>query len=272
MTGVRFLAPLLLALLSGALAAQPAAPAAGEPTDRHEQAGTAPARLTLIIDDLGQTPSRDRRVLALPGPVALAILPDTPHATRLAEEAHRNGKTVMLHLPMDPAGGRYAWHPGLPVDELEKRLDAAFDAVPHAHGVNNHMGSRMTADATAMSWLMGELQRRHRFFIDSRTSTATVAGATAQRVGLASLSRDVFLDNEPTAEAVAAQLEKAVELARKQGSVVVIGHPYPATLDVLERELPRLAARGIDWIGVEQMIAVRGNRAMAAHGKGGIYR
>ncbi len=273
MTGVRFLAPLLLALLSGPLAAQPTtSEQPSSPSPRHEQARAAPARLSLIIDDLGQTPGRDRRVLALPGPVALAILPDTPHAAQLAEEAHRRGKTVMLHLPMDPAGGRYAWHPGLPVDELERRLDTAFDAVPHARGVNNHMGSRMTADATAMNWLMGELQRRHRFFIDSRTSAATIAGATAQRVGLASLSRDVFLDNEPTADAIAAQLEKAVVLARKQGSVVVIGHPYPATLEVLERELPRLAARGIDWIGVEQMIAVRGNRAMAAHGKGGIYR
>jgi len=93
-------------------------------------------RLALIIDDLGQNPARDRRVLHLPGPVALAILPDTRHAADLAEQAHRAGKTVMLHMPMAPAQGRFAWRPQLPHDELARRLDAALAAVPHASGLN----------------------------------------------------------------------------------------------------------------------------------------
>ncbi|UXY55969.1 divergent polysaccharide deacetylase family protein [Pseudomonas tohonis] len=228
--------------------------------------------MTLVIDDLGQTPERDRRVLALPGPVALSIIPDAPHATQLANTAHAAGKTVMLHLPMDPAGGPFAWHPGMPVDELQRRLDAALRVVPHAQGLNNHMGSRMTAQPQAMAWLMHRLQGDHRFFIDSRTSAATVAAAEAQKIGLASLSRDVFLDDDMRPEAVAAQFEAALKLARKQGSAVMIGHPHPATLALLERELPRLKAQGFELIGVQQMIALRSNRAMAAHGKGGVYR
>jgi len=240
-----------------------------------EQANQPPGkrpRLALIIDDLGQNPPRDRRVLALPGPVALSILPDTPHARELALAAHRAGKTVLLHLPMDPAGGPFSWHPQMPLQELHERLDAALDAVPYAHGLNNHMGSRMTAEAEPMAWLMGELQRRHLIFLDSRTSPATVAAAQAQKIGLASLSRDVFLDDDPSPQAVARQLAAGIQLARKQGSAVLIGHPHPDTLAVLERELPRLREQGIDWIGIDLMIAVRGNRAMAAHGKGGIYR
>ncbi|WP_313025296.1 divergent polysaccharide deacetylase family protein [Pseudomonas lopnurensis] len=229
-------------------------------------------RLALVIDDLGQNPARDQRVLELPGPVALAILPDTRHAATLAEQAHRAGKTVLLHMPMAPAGGRFAWHPQLPHDELERRLDAALAAVPHVSGVNNHMGSAMTEQPQAMAWLMGELQRRHLFFLDSRTSPRTVAAANAQRVALASLSRDIFLDNDPSAEAVAERFRAAIALAREQGSVVVIGHPHGSTLALLERELPRLAEQGIEWIGIDQMIATRSNRAMAAHGKGGIYR
>ncbi|MNG03052.1 Divergent polysaccharide deacetylase [compost metagenome] len=178
----------------------------------------------------------------------------------------------MLHLPMDPASGPYAWHPGLSTAELEKRLDAALGRVPHARGLNNHMGSRMTAQRPAMALLMQRLQRDHRFFIDSRTSAATVAAAEAQKAGLASLSRDVFLDDDQSPAAVAAQFDAALALARKQGSALMIGHPHPATLALLERELPRLRERGFELIDVEMLIALRGNRAMAAHGRAGIYR
>ncbi|MFV0930998.1 divergent polysaccharide deacetylase family protein [Pseudomonas jessenii] len=230
------------------------------------------AYLSLIIDDLGQNLPRDRRVLALPGPVTAAIMPDTPHATEFAREAHRAGKIVILHMPMDPATGPFAWHPELPVDELEKRLNAAFKMVPYTSGINNHMGSRMTAQPTAMAWLMAALQRRHKFFVDSRTSAQTVAAAQAQKIGLASVSRDVFLDDERTEAAILTQLQTAISLARKQGSAVMIGHPYPQTLAVLERELPKLKAQGIEWIDIRQMISVRGNRATAAHGKDGVYR
>ncbi|WP_339544924.1 divergent polysaccharide deacetylase family protein [Pseudomonas sp. RA_35y_Pfl2_P32] len=241
----------------------------------HATSGQAPphkAYLSLIIDDLGQNLPRDRRVLALPGPVTTAIMPDTPHATEFAREAHRAGKVVILHMPMDPATGPFAWHPELSVEELRKRLDAAFKAVPFTAGLNNHMGSRMTAQRPAMTWLMAELQRRHKLFVDSRTSAQTVAAAEAQKVGLASASRDVFLDDERTEAAIYSQLQTAISLARKQGSAVMIGHPYPQTLAVLERELPKLKAQGIDWIDIRQMISVRGNRAMTAHGKDGTYR
>lgn len=230
------------------------------------------AYLSLIIDDLGQNLLRDRRVLALPGPVTTAIMPDTPHATEFAREAHRAGKTVILHMPMAPATGPFAWHPDLSIEELEKRLNAAFKVVPYTAGINNHMGSRMTAQRPEMAWLMADLQRRHKFFVDSRTSAQTVAAAEAQKIGLASVSRDVFLDDEPTEAAIFTQLQTAISLARKQGSAVMIGHPYPQTLAVLERELPKLKAQGIDWIDIKQMISVRGNRATAAHGKDGQYR
>lgn len=230
------------------------------------------AYLTLIIDDLGQNLPRDRRVLALPGPVTTAIMPDTPHAAEFAREAHRAGKTVILHMPMDPATGPFAWHPGLSIDELGKRLDAAFDAVPYADGINNHMGSRMTAEPEAMAWLMGQLQRRHKFFLDSRTSAKTVAALEAQKIGLASVSRDVFLDDERTEAAITNQLQTAINLAHKQGSAVVIGHPYPQTLAVLERELPKLKAEGIEWINIQLMISLRSNQAMAGHGKNGKYQ
>jgi len=231
-----------------------------------------PAYLSLIIDDLGQNLPRDRRVLALPGPVTVAVMPDTPHAAQFAREAHKAGKTVMVHMPMDPAGGPFAWKPDLPEPVLLERLNAAFAAVPYAAGLNNHEGSRMTSQPAAMAMLMGELQKRRLFFVDSRTSAATVAAAKAQDIGLASVSRDVFLDDTRTVEAISGQLHSAIRLARKEGSAVLIGHPYPQTLEVLERELPTLKAQGIEWISIRQMIGERGNEAMKAHGAHGKYR
>lgn len=175
-------------------------------------------------------------------------------------------------MPMDPATGPYAWHPGTPLPELAARLNAALTKVPYAAGINNHMGSRMTAQREPMAWLMGELQGRHLFFVDSRTSAATVAAAEAQRIGLAHVSRDVFLDDVRTPEAITAQLQQGVRLAHKQGSAVLIGHPYPQTLQVLEREIPRLKSQGIELISLRQMIAERGNQAMPGHGKAGRYQ
>ena len=252
---MRYLLCLLFCLMAGVAQAAPA----------------GKAYLSIIIDDLGQSPERDSRTLALPGPVTMAIMPDTPHATEFARQAHKAGKTVILHMPMDPATGPYAWHPGIPIEELARRLDAALAKVPYAAGINNHMGSRMTAQREPMAWLMGELQRRHLFFVDSRTSAATVAAAEAQAQGLAHVSRDVFLDDVRTTEAIARQLQQGIALARKQGSAVLIGHPYPQTLEVLERELPRLKSQGIELIRLKQMIAVRSNLAMPGHGKNGRY-
>ncbi|MBV4505216.1 divergent polysaccharide deacetylase family protein [Pseudomonas sp. BW13M1] len=235
------------------------------------QAAPGKAYMSIIIDDLGQSSERDSRTLALPGPVTLAIMPDTPHATDFARQAHKAGRTVILHMPMDPATGPYAWHPGTAIEELARRLDAALAKVPYAAGINNHMGSRMTAQREPMRWLMEELQRRHLFFVDSRTSAATVAAAEAQAVGLAHVSRDVFLDDVRTTEAISGQLQLGIAQARKQGSAVLIGHPYPQTLDVLSREIPRLQAQGIELISLHQMIAERGNQAMPAHGHQGRY-
>ena len=257
--GLRFTF-VLLCLLAGVVNAAPATP-----SSPHK------AYLSLIIDDLGQNLPRDRQVLALPGPVTAAIMPDTPHAAEFAREAHRAGKLVMLHMPMDPATGPFAWHPDLPIEELGKRLDAAFAAVPYTSGINNHMGSRMTAQRGAMTWLMGELQRRHLFFVDSRTSAATVAAAEAQAQALGHVSRDVFLDDVRTTEAITTQLQQGVALAHRQGSAVLIGHPYPQTLQVLEQQMPRLKSQGIELITLSQMIAERGNQAMPAHGKHGRY-
>ena len=220
------------------------------------QAGERP-RIAIIIDDLGNGLESGRRALTLPGALTYSILPHTPYARDLAEQAHTSGREVMLHLPME-ANSRKPMGPGglaLRMDEQEftATLRSNLDAVPHATGVNNHMGSRLTRDAEAMERVMAGLRERGLFFVDSRTTPETVAERAAGESGIATTRRHVFLDRIPSREAVREQFRRLVRLARQQGAALAIGHPNGATLTVLAQELPRLQELEIDLVSASQL-------------------
>lgn len=221
--------------------------------------GAGTAAVGVIIDDLGNSLRDGERAARLPGPVACAVLPYTPHARSLAETAHAAGKEVLLHLPMEAAEplepGPGQLDSRMPPGELRATLDLDLDSVPHAIGVNNHMGSLLTTRGTAMDWLMRELRGRRLFFVDSRTSAASVAATAARAQGVPALERDVFLDDMTTPAAVEAQLARLEGLARRNGYALAIGHPHPVTLATLERWLPRLAERGIRLIPLTTRLA-----------------
>ncbi|EZQ19484.1 polysaccharide deacetylase [Halopseudomonas bauzanensis] len=214
----------------------------------------------IIIDDLGHSLSRGRRIIALPAPVTLAILPHTQAAQLLASEAAVAGKTVILHQPMENGAALAIGPGGLYADmdraKLEQTLQANLNNFVPIQGVNNHMGSRLTSDRQAMDWVMQVLAARGLFFIDSRTSAATQAAFAAEAAGVRHLSRDVFLDNERTFEAIDAAFQHALTLARKQGSALIIGHPYPQTLEYLEQRLPELQReKGVKVVSLEALLA-----------------
>lgn len=211
-------------------------------------ASARPALIAIIIDDLGNQLVAGRRTIALDAPLACAVMPYTAYGKLLASEAHAAGKEVMLHLPMQPMQMNRIAGPGeISLDngasQLRQILDHNLASVPHAVGVNNHMGSLITRHPGHMHWLMDALaERGNLFFIDSRTTEATVAYTVAREAGLPAASRDVFLDDDPSPAAVAAQFDKLRRQALQRGYAIGIGHPYPATLELLERELPVLAA------------------------------
>lgn len=214
----------------------------------------------ILIDDLGHSLSRGRRIIALPAPVALAILPHTQAAQSLASEATIAGKTVILHQPMENGAALAIGPGGLYVDmdraSLEQTLQANLNSFVPIQGLNNHMGSRLTSDRQAMDWVMQMLGERGLFFIDSRTSAATQAAFAAEAAGVQHLSRDVFLDNERTLEAIDAAFHRALTLARKQGTALIIGHPYPQTLEYLEQRLPDLQREeGVEVVSLEALLA-----------------
>ena len=215
------------------------------------------ARIAIIIDDLGNQWRSGLRALRLPGPVPLAILPDSHWGRRLAERAHNQEREVILHVPMEPDDAT-GWENGLTttMDEGEFRLtlENMLRAFPQARGINNHMGSRLTRDRTRMDWAVRVLAERELFFVDSRTTPET-EGFTAALAGrVPAMERDVFLDHDRTETAIETQWRTLLDIAVKDGYALAIGHPYPETLEVLERNLPTLAKLGIELVDVSAML------------------
>ena len=217
-------------------------------------------RIAIIIDDLGYQLDAGKRAIELPGPLAYAILPDTPGSKRLAEFAHERGKEVLLHLPLQAVEHDGPPEPGgLVLDMSRSGFSAAFakaiDSVPFAIGVSSHRGSLLTRHPGHMGWLMEEISHRQNlFFIDSYTTHHSVALRMALEAGITATRRDVFLDHDRSPEALVRELKRLKRLARKRGKAVGIGHPYPETLDMLERELPGLEREGFVLVPISQLI------------------
>jgi polysaccharide deacetylase 2 family uncharacterized protein YibQ len=228
---------------------------------RQEAQPLTPVRIGLIIDDLGNQKSAGEQALELPGSVTYAFLPQTPFTWELAIKAHELNKEVMLHLPMESDLGNRLGEGALtlamPKPNFVTTLRRNLSSVPYVVGVNNHMGSLLTRDPTAMRWLMIELHQLGLYFIDSRTSKATVAERVAQRHMVNSARRDVFLDNVVEKSLIRLQFKKLMAIARERGEAIGIGHPYGATLAVLQEELPKLKEQGIDLVPISQILKDR---------------
>ena len=220
----------------------------------------APVTISIIIDDLGNNLGNGQRAINLPGAMTYAILPHSPYSHRLAEQAHRSGKEVMLHMPMDNTHDRALGPGGLTVKQdrvhYEQRLQQAIAATPYISGINNHMGSRLTANPERMQWLMQSLKNYPLYFVDSRTSARSVAATTASNHQIPTLERDIFLDHEPNIAFIDKQFKRLIQIARKKGSAVAIGHPYPSTLNYLEGVLPRLNDMGIRLVTPSNLLAL----------------
>ena len=228
------------------------------PASESVAASDMPA-LGIIIDDLGHNYLRGRRVINMPAPVTLAILPHTAAAARLAKEASAAGRTVILHLPMQN-GANLSPGPGALFADMDREtfsvtLRGNLDDFGPFSGVNNHMGSLLTTLRPQMNWLMDELRGRDLFFVDSRTSAQTQAAFAAEKHGVAHVSRDVFLDNELTPQALQSAFNRALVEARTNGAAVLIGHPHEQTLAFLERVLPGLEQReGVRVVAIEELV------------------
>ncbi|HEY5645347.1 MAG TPA: divergent polysaccharide deacetylase family protein [Pseudomonadales bacterium] len=239
-----------------------------------ETASPRPAKLAIVIDDVGYNLARGERLLALPKELTLGVLPYAPFTREIARQANRAGREIILHQPMEPLEETQREPGTLELRMTATRFDAALGEalarLPEASGVNNHTGSLLTARREPMERLMGSIARRGLYFLDSRTTPDSVAESTARAYAVPTIRRDVFLDHVRTTESLAAAFEQSLEIARRRGHAVVIAHPYDITLDFLEHRLARLPA-DVELISLGALVEplsrppVPDRRALALH-------
>ncbi len=195
--------------------------------------------VAIIIDDMGYKTRIPNKLLDLDLDLTFSFLPHGPHTTEQMKKAAALGRDIMLHLPMEARDAR--WNPGpggmfTPMDknQLKNIFQEDLASVPLAVGVNNHMGSKFTADTNAMTTVLNFIREHNLFFVDSLTTANSVGWNLARKKGIKTAKRNVFLDNSRDREKTIIQIKALIRLARRQGSAVGIGHPYPATLAALE--------------------------------------
>ncbi|MGL5699451.1 MAG: divergent polysaccharide deacetylase family protein [Kluyvera sp.] len=196
-------------------------------------------KLSIVIDDFGYRPHQENQVLAMPSAISVAVLPNAPHAREMATKAHNSGHEVLIHLPMAPLSKqpleKDTLRPEMSSDEIERIIREAVDKVPYAVGLNNHMGSAMTSSLFGMQKVMLALSRYNLYFLDSMTIGNSQAMRAANGTGVKVIKRRVFLDDSQNEAAIRVQFNRAIDLARRNGSAIAIGHPHPTTVRVLQQ-------------------------------------
>jgi len=223
-----------------------------------ERFGRQP-RVAIVIDDWGYDWSAAGGFLRLDIPLTCAVLPFLPGSQHYARMLHRAGLQVMLHLPMEPENsylnpGPGAITTGMSEDEIRHRVRTALKSVPYAEGVNNHMGSRATADRRVMNVVMDELRRHGKYFLDSYTSSHSVAVQVASSLGVDCARNNRFLDHEPDVGYVKSRLRELIRLALQNGQAIGIGHVRQETLQALREVGPEFARAGVELVYLSDMM------------------
>jgi len=216
-------------------------------------------KMAIILDDWGTNFFLTKYAFDLNRPITLAILPNLPKSRQIAEEAHRKGLGVMLHLPMEPRQDGPPLEPntimtGMTEAGILKDMDVSLESVPYAEGVNNHMGSAATSDSHVMRIVLKHLKGKGLYFVDSHVVPETVGARVAQEVGVRFAERDVFIDNVMDESEIRTMLTKATKIALRHGSVVVIGHDRKLTLMTLQKMVPEIEKMGIRFVLVRDLV------------------
>ena len=215
-------------------------------------------RVAIIIDDMGNEKKINEAFLSLEYPISFSFLPHGSFTKKLSRQAKKMGRDVLVHLPLEPVDGSIYPGPGtlltaMSLDEMVAVLEDDLNRVPGAIGVNNHMGSKFTADKKSMEIVLAEVKRRNMFFVDSRTTKNTIAFKVAQSMGIPSTERNVFLDHDPRIPAIKKEIHRLQDLARENGYALAIAHPNKTTWKVLYEELPKLA-KEVDMVPVQKIV------------------
>ena len=234
-------------------------PAGTEP--RPGQTQSARNKVAIIIDDMGNSLEAIEKVIRLGQAITVAVLPYSRLAHETATIARQNNLEVILHLPLESLYNYYdnnhtrgIIHSGMDADEIISAVEESVGQVPYIDGVNTHMGSKITSDTDLIRIILEQLKNRGLYFIDSRTTAESVAFDEAQKMGIPSAVRNVFLDSEIEEGFIRSQLIRLFRHAQQNGSAVGICHPSPETLKVLRENLHLVERYGLQTVFASEVV------------------
>ncbi|MDP2561061.1 divergent polysaccharide deacetylase family protein [Psychrobium sp. 1_MG-2023] len=215
-------------------------------------------KIAIVIDDIGYRQT-DYQALKLTGQFTYAILPFAPLTQPLANAVHHSKREVIIHIPMEAKTNNHLLGTGALKAEMDeatarRHIRQAIANVPHAKGVNNHMGSKLTAQAQPMSWLMDELSQQHFYMLDSKTTPHSVIVPIAQQYGVPAGQRHIFLDNQLDQDYLNQQLSKLIRLAKRNEYAIAIAHPHPQTIAFLSQIETKLASHNVTLVPLSTLV------------------
>ncbi len=218
-------------------------------------------KLAIIIDDFG----RNKKIAAqiyntIHSPITFSIIPYLPYSSEIARTASAKGYEVMLHLPMEPLSlkenpGKGAIYVRMSSTKIaQQTAEDIINLPPSIKGVNNHMGSRATADRRVMQAVLQELKKHNLYYVDSVTSAHTIGFAVARRLRIRTARRDIFLDNKNDADYIEGQLRKLMAKSIKNKKAIGIGHTHPLTIKVIAKMIPEIKKKGIQLVFASEIV------------------
>lgn len=217
------------------------------------------AKLALVIDDFGYTEEPIDAYEGIDRPLTFAILPNHPYSKEAANRGYKNGRQIILHLPMEAMSSSakvevQTINVTMSDNEIRAMVNELTESVPHIIGVNNHQGSKATSNQRVMKTVLNELAGKGLFFIDSKTIASSIAYDTARAVGVKTGENKIFLDNSSDVDEIKKQLRQAGNIALKNGSAITIGHARINTAKAIKELIPELESQGIELVFASEIL------------------
>ncbi|MFA5261089.1 MAG: divergent polysaccharide deacetylase family protein [Candidatus Omnitrophota bacterium] len=221
---------------------------------------TSLGKVAIIIDDNGYNMTDCNAISQINAPITVSVLPHLKYSQEIAHCAHNQGKEVMLHLPLEPHQnndtypGNYIITTVMPPSLVIQKFNEALASVPHAKGINNHMGSKATEDTALMSILFTQMKINNLYFVDSRVTRKTICPLLASQRHLPFAERDVFLDNKNDRTYIEQQFRELRQTAVKHGYAIGICHARALTWDILKEQIDLMTSIGYEIVPVKSII------------------
>ena len=205
--------------------------------------------LVFVIDDAGNNLRELEPFLNIPGPLTIAVLPGLPHSAEAARRIRAACKEVILHQPMEAIGGQNpgpgAIYSNMSEAEIKEILARNIAEIGPVNGINNHQGSKITMEKQTMQVILSFCKENNLYFLDSRTTSDSVASEVARQIGIKFTERNVFIDNEQNKDAMLRYIGNGLTRSQRNGSAVMIGHTWsPELAPLLKEHFPLLTEQG----------------------------